>query len=360
MGSPRDILGFFDSLELVCPSDYNPADYIIDVLAVDHQNGNADAALDRIQRVCKAFMESPQTSEFYQKLLTYDGFSKGEVKPRQRASFFSQFRLILKRSMIDNKRNPSLARAKMIQKIVMGLFVGLLYLRTSMTEVGIANINGALFYLVAELTYSTLFGILTFMPNDFPLVVREHFDGLYSVSAYYFARVLSYMPVFIIDGFVMMTVSYWMIGLTPNVLNYIVCIGIAILVEQSASAFGVMLSTCAPSYSVAISIAGPVLTVMSLTGGLLANVGEIPVFIRWTQYLSWFKYGFEAMAINQWRGMSNNTCIGETCRTSDEILERYAFDASNFWIDILAMFAFVIGYYIIGYIGMYIRVHRNR
>ena len=42
-----------------------------------------------------------------------------------------------------------------------------------------------------------------------------------------------------------------------------------------------MLSTACPSYPVAISIAGPILTVLSLTGGLFANVGELPSFISW-------------------------------------------------------------------------------
>lgn len=63
----------------------------------------------------------------------------------------------------------------------MGLFAGLLYLQTPLTRTGISNINGALFYLVCELTYSTVFGILTFLPSDYPLVVREYHDGIYSI-----------------------------------------------------------------------------------------------------------------------------------------------------------------------------------
>lgn len=86
----------------------------------------------------------------------------------------------------------------------MGLFIGLLYLQarltylctrvvvclcyysfqSPLTPVGISNLNGALFYLVCELTYSTLFGILTFLPADYPLVVREYHDGIYSVFRY--------------------------------------------------------------------------------------------------------------------------------------------------------------------------------
>jgi ATP-binding cassette, subfamily G (WHITE), eye pigment precursor transporter len=44
-----------------------------------------------------------------------------------------------------------------------------------------------------------------------------------------------------------------------------------------------MLSTVCPSYPIAISVAGPILTILSLTGGLYANVGELPKFISWVR-----------------------------------------------------------------------------
>uniref|UniRef100_A0A914Z0W5 ABC transporter domain-containing protein n=1 Tax=Panagrolaimus superbus TaxID=310955 RepID=A0A914Z0W5_9BILA len=374
-GPPKEVLPFFDSLELICPDDYNPADYIIDILAIDRQNDNDKVALERVHKISKSFTESNLTKEIYEDLKTFQGYgAEKEIDKilRRKASWFSQFRIILKRSFIDNKRNPALSRAKFIQKIIMGLFIGLLYFHqtSSITDVGVNNINGALFFIVSELTYSTLFGILNFMPADFPLVVREHFDGLYSVSAYFIARIISYMPIFILDGIFMVSISYWLSGLVPTFQNFFINITIGILIEQSAAAFGVLLSTISPSYAIAISIAGPILSLLSLTGGLYANVGELPGFIRWTKYFSWFKYGFEAMTINQWRGVetrwkndkSMQQCIGNIshCQSSAELLEKYSFEETNFWYDIFAMIAFIFGFYIIAYIGLYIRVRRNR
>lgn len=42
-----------------------------------------------------------------------------------------QISALLERSYLDNWRNPSVARAKIIQKSVMGLFIGLLYLQVT-------------------------------------------------------------------------------------------------------------------------------------------------------------------------------------------------------------------------------------
>lgn len=51
------------------------------------------------------------------------------------------------------------------------------------------SIKGALFYYISELTYSTLFGIQTFLPAEFPILAREYHDGIYPVSCYYIAKV---------------------------------------------------------------------------------------------------------------------------------------------------------------------------
>ncbi|EPB68594.1 ABC transporter, ATP-binding protein [Ancylostoma ceylanicum] len=119
-------------------------------------------------------------------------------------------------------------------------------------------------------------------------------------ASYYLARILSYIPLFSVDGLLMLYVCYWMVGFSSSVSQVLFATLIAFLIEQSSSAFGVMLSCISPTYPVAASLAGPLLTLLSLTGGLYANVGSLPSYVSWIQYLSWFRYGFEALAINQW------------------------------------------------------------
>lgn len=85
-------------------------------------------------------------------------------------------------------------RAKLIQKLFMGLFVVALYFRTERHQDGLISLMGVLFYFISELTYSTAMSIQTYMPNDFPLLVREYHDGIYPVYIYYIAKVCSSFP----------------------------------------------------------------------------------------------------------------------------------------------------------------------
>uniref|UniRef100_A0A183E9U2 ABC2_membrane domain-containing protein n=1 Tax=Gongylonema pulchrum TaxID=637853 RepID=A0A183E9U2_9BILA len=183
--------------------------------------------------------------------------------------------------LIDNVRNPSLLRAKFIQKVFMGFFLGTLYLRTNMDQDGVINIKGALFYYISELTYSTVFGIQTFLPADFPLLVREYHDGIYPVACYYIAKVFSYLPIFTVDGICMVCISYYMIGLYPAPATFLTTVATCILIEWSAASIGIMLSSVSPSYAIAVSVSGPLLTVFSITGGLYTNIRMIPESVRW-------------------------------------------------------------------------------
>ncbi|XGW29054.1 hypothetical protein V3C99_008672 [Haemonchus contortus] len=285
-GTPRECIEFFEQCGHPCPHNYNPADLIIHTLAVaPHEE---EACRVRITTICDSFENGTYGKALRSELAQVTS----AVVPRghRRVNFGIQVAALLHRYFLDNLRNPTLARAKFLQKFVMGIFVGLLYLQTPLTFIGIGNINGALFYLVCELTYASLFGILTCIPGDYPLVVREYHDGIYYVISYFIARTLSYLPLFSLDGLLMMYVCYWMVGFSSSVTQVLFATIISLLIEQSSCAFGMMLACVAPNYPVGASVAGPILTLLSLTGGLYANVGSLPVYISWIQYLSWFRY----------------------------------------------------------------------
>lgn len=82
-----------------------------------------------------------------------------------------------------------------------------------------------------------------------------------------------------------------MVGLNTAVISFFTAMLIVVLVEQSSTAFGknvyccyscqlvmffcllgFMVSTMSPSFPVAIVIAGPVVTLLQMMGGLYANV----------------------------------------------------------------------------------------
>lgn len=50
-----------------------------------------------------------------------------------------------------------------------------------------------------------------------------------------------------------------------------------------------VLATCVPTQRMALSLAGPLMTLLLISGGFFANIDLLPKWISWIQYISWFK-----------------------------------------------------------------------
>ncbi|MCP9258270.1 ABC transporter ATP-binding protein/permease wht-3 [Dirofilaria immitis] len=226
---------------------------------------------------------------------------QAELIEHGKASISTLIYVLFLRSFKENVRNPSFLWAKLIQKVIMGLFWD-----------GINNIKGALFYYISELTYSTVFGIQTFLPSDFPLLVREYHDGIYPVICYYLSKI-------------------------------------------------------SPSYAIAVSISGPLLTIFSITGGLYSNIKTIHESVRWIQYFSWFRFGYESLIINEFSHYDNISCLlsnGEPasmCEDSGKsVINNLNFETNNMYMNMGAMVFYILCVFIIGYTGLVLRVQLAR
>ncbi|VDK47253.1 unnamed protein product [Anisakis simplex] len=322
LGSPAEAVQFFGECGHPVPEHTNPAEFFIQTLAI--VPGDEDRCIQRADGLKAAFLVSKFAKKVQLQCELSNQEAAVELVERGKASLLMLTMTLFMRALLDNWRNPSLVRAKMIQKCVMGIFLGFLYFQTDMTQDGVINIKGALFYYISELTYSTLFGIQSFMPGDFPLLVREYHDGIYPVACYYIAKVFSYLPIFTVDGMIMVIVSYCLIGLSTKIGTFLITLMVCVLVEWSAASVGIMISsvsysitcvcTCisisvSPSYAVAVSLSGPLLAVFSITGGLYTNIRMIPEWIRWIQYFSWFRFGYESLITNEFQRFTNITCL---------------------------------------------------
>ncbi|VDP10884.1 unnamed protein product [Soboliphyme baturini] len=287
-GPTANAITFFSSIGYACPTDFNPADYFMHVLAVDPSKESQSA--EKI-KVCKLFLIN---NSYYLCL----------EKHLFKASWCEQFRVLNWRCTLSSIRNRRFVLVKYLQKIIFAIFVGMLYFGTTLDQAGIMSINGALFYLLAEFSFSVAYVVLNLLPAEYPVLIREHHSGLYKVSSYYISKVLSMVSQF---------------RITADLIN------ILLQNNDSLSYVGSMMSAASPNFAVAASLAGPLLTLVQLTGGLYANVATLPVYLSWIQYLSWFRYGFEAVAVNQWHGIENiSKCY--------EILKNLNFSAVKYYL----------------------------
>jgi len=101
-------------------------------------------------------------------------------------------------------------------------------------------------------------------------------------------------------GFI--TIAYWMANLRPTFEHYIICLAIVISLNIASSGFGLCVSAGVTDHRDAMTVATVVLLAMLLDAGFYVAIVRMPVWIRWVHYLSFIKYGYDAVIINEFDG----------------------------------------------------------
>ncbi|PSN52318.1 Protein scarlet [Blattella germanica] len=140
VGDTDSALEFFSRHGYECPKTYNPADFFIQTLAMTP--GAEDASRQAVKKLCDEFAVSDAARE--------------------------------------------------VDLHAIAMMVGLCYVGTVLeTQTGVQSIQGALFILVTENTFTPMYSVLALFPLEVPLFIREYRSGLYSVHLFYLAKIFA-------------------------------------------------------------------------------------------------------------------------------------------------------------------------
>ena len=115
---------------------------------------------------------------------------------------------------------------------------------------------------------------------------REHFNGMYRTDAFFFAKQVVEMPLYIIEATIMFSLIYWIANLNPEAERFFVALGIIILVLQVVFSLGYFLSCTLPTVDIALAIAPVLIIPMMLFGGFYLNSSSVVVWLAWIKYVS--------------------------------------------------------------------------
>lgn len=168
------------------------------------------------------------------------------------------------------------------------------------------NVCGALFFIVANLGFSSYDALLTF-PQERLMFNRETSSGLYNPFSYFLAKNLADFPFQVFPSFLLATVFYLMAGLGHTFGQYVLycvsCVGITF----AAYGFGYFVSAACPRMEIAVLVA-PITLVLWLTlAGFFLRDELIPAWISWFSYFSFYKWGFFSLVLNQFPPSSSGS-----------------------------------------------------
>ncbi|KAK1124574.1 hypothetical protein K0M31_005951 [Melipona bicolor] len=368
MGTTSQVCTFFETLGAACPSNYNPADYFVQMLAV--VPGEEISCRHAINTVCDAFQKSEHGIKIALEAEAINGEFEDSLRDSKysknrslyKASWCEQFRAVLWRSWLSVIKEPILIKVRLLQTVMVSLLVGIVYFNQRLDQDGVMNINGALFIFLTNMTFQNVFAVINVFCTELPIFLREHRNGMYRTDVYFLCKTLAEAPIFIAVPLLFTVVAYPMIGLYPGIDHFFITAGIVALVANVSTSFGYLISCVSSNLSMALSIGPPVIIPFLLFGGFFLNTASVPIYFKWFSYLSWFRYGNEALLINQWSEVESIECTrsNATCPKSGRmVLQTFNFKQEHFWTDIVCLFSLIVTFRFLAFLALLSKTWTN-
>lgn len=370
LGNTKEAVDFFQNIDRPCPYNFNPADHYIHVLAVTP--GYETQCKDEIKRICDEFTKSDPGRQVTEEVNyqiehaaqdTSDELRAVVKKSPYKASWLEQFRATLWRSFLAVIKEPMLMHVRFMQTIVVAVILGILYLGQEETQVGIQNINGALFLMLTQMSFGNMFSVVNVFCLELPIFLREHFNGMYRTDVYYLSKQLAEFPIFVITPILFCAIYYYMVGMNQEFDRFCIACLVLIVVTQVVVSFGYMVSCIAPSLQVALALAPTLIIPFMIFGGFFLNGGSVPDWLGWLQYLSWFKYSNEILVVNQWKNVTFDDCdhnITANCiEVGEQILAQLNFDEDKIAFNFGMLVVLAVGFRVIGYFALLAKTFRK-
>ncbi|GAB2234186.1 hypothetical protein Drorol1_Dr00003425 [Drosera rotundifolia] len=209
---------------------------------------------------------------------------------------------------------------------------------------------GLLFFFSILWGFFPLFNAIFTFPQEQPMLARERASCMYHLSSYFFARTAADLPMELILATAFVTVMYWMAGLKPSPVAFLLTVLTILYNVLLSQSLGLALGAIVMDERQASTLASVLMLLFLLGSGYY--VQHIPAFIAWLKYFSFNHFCYKLLVGVQYSTNDNFLCgPGIRCRVMDfpgvKVL-----GISNLGYDVAALTVMLVGYRLLAYVAL--------
>ncbi|KAI6560977.1 hypothetical protein MCOR03_004080 [Pyricularia oryzae] len=383
-----------------CPVNNNPADYALDLITIDLQHAEREAASrEKVQRLVegwKTFAEEQIRRELEQENKEKTGGTAGGVlasyptrlsdireaeeprspsesgappwrdqttaRPdaglfsaasrrslhksklatpaelgamvRKRAGFFTAFPILMRRAVVNFRRQPPLLVARLMQVLGLGIILTLFFAPLKSDYFSVQNRAGfiqevAAFYFVGMLQNVAVY------PAERNCFYAEDDDGVYSVEAFLATYTLLELPFELLSCMLFGVMAVFAAGLPHTAEMYFVCTFVCWGIVSCGESLGMMFNTLFSNHTgFAITLTSVFLSISNAMGGIMSI--DMPAIYDAFNHISPVRFAVLALAPYTLRGVQfsceasqrlpNGRCI---ISTGEDVLDLYKLNVNG-------------------------------
>ncbi|KAJ1548636.1 hypothetical protein HK405_001545, partial [Cladochytrium tenue] len=271
--------------------------------------------------------------------------ANNRARRQMRPGFLTQLSVLMGRAFRNLYRTPSLLLGHIIMAVGLGALIGGFYYHSDNSLAGVQNRLGSLMFILALIGFSGLSGIGSFSVER-QIFIRERSNHFYSSFPYYITKVIfDIIPLRILPAIILGAIAFFMIGFTSGTDHFTKYMAILILFAAEIGLLCLFFAIIISDVGSATLYGSIVILFKMLLGGLLINQAQIVPALGWIQYLSFYRYAYEALVVNDLTNMNIvDTVSGATINIpASVVLSKFGFDINKYWQDLLVSSGIVIG-----------------
>ena len=281
-------LPYFELQGHILPAFVNPAEFIIDLAAVDTRTEEFEAAsLVRVNALKQYWMNSTcigsskPSDEKFPEEYPPSSTSAPEKSLRQ-STLGRQINVLTRRTLKITYRDPMGMAGSLFEATSMAVLQGWIFLKLDGSLAGIRSRQGALYTAAALQGYLILLFETYRLTIDIKVFDREYSEGVVGVSSFLLSRRLARcltedLPVPLIFS----VIFYFMCGFRVEAGQFFTFFAVTLLMQYIAVCFATVCVAVSRNFAGASLIANMGYTIQSLGCGYFVQSNQIPVYMRW-------------------------------------------------------------------------------
>lgn len=316
-------LPYFSTLGYSAPVQYNPADYVMDLINSDpeiKENLKEQYVINKksSQSTARQYLiKEPKRKDGRASAtnLDKDGDAQDaddalELGGKWPTGFLEQYSVLFQRSFKVAVKEQ-FTWLNFIQSLLVALITGFCWLRMPFTESSIPDRSSYIYFILIFWPNQTLFSGLMSFPSERSIIARERASGSYRLSAYFMAKSLAESPLKLLLPTMFLIISYWMANINPFFPTFLGFLALELLGILVAESIGIFIGATVKSLKQAMVVAIVVLMSFMLVGGFFIRI--LPYWLGvWAKWLSFYKYSFDACLQLAFGGNHHYQCEGGT------------------------------------------------
>ncbi|XP_004570153.1 ATP-binding cassette sub-family G member 8 isoform X1 [Maylandia zebra] len=337
-GAAREMVPYFTALGHPCPRYCNPSDYYVDLISIDRRSPEREAeCLERARVLAEQFMEKVRDTDDHMWKAAGTDVAQTDSSPQQPSKRkedevitisrhenrlpgkLHQFNTLIKRHMYNDFRDLVTLLVHGFEALLMSLLVGSLYYGAGETRLSIQD-TVSLLYMIGALTpFAVVLDVIAKCHTERAMLYHELQDGMYSVTSYFFAKVLGELPEHCVFTLVYGLPIYWLAGLNKAPDRFLLNFLLVWLMVYCSRAMALFVAALLPTLQTSAFMGNSLFTVFYLTAGYVINLENLWLVASWLSYASFMRWGFEGMLQVQFRGNDYSVTIANMSINVDGI-----------------------------------------